>query len=109
VQSPAAGQEQPHAPIYVGATQLENSFAEKALVHTKLNMSQQCTLVPKKAINMLGCIRNSVDNRSREAILPLYTTLDEATAGVLCPVLGSSVKAGRGHPGGTPAKSHQDD
>ncbi|KAK4825603.1 hypothetical protein QYF61_001283 [Mycteria americana] len=37
-------------------------------------MSQQCTLVIKKAIYILGCIR-SVANRLRDMILPFYSAL----------------------------------
>lgn len=57
---------------------VESSFAEKylwGLVDTKLNMSQQCGLVPKKTCSILGCIRQSVASRSKEVILPLHSSL----------------------------------
>jgi len=59
----------------LGAAQQESSLAEKDLVVTKLNMSQQYAFATKKANGVLGCIKQSIASRLREVILPIYVLL----------------------------------
>lgn len=41
------------------------------LLYTTFNTSQHCALTAKVANSALGCIRQSIDNRLSEVILPL--------------------------------------
>ena len=68
----------PHYQYRVGDEVIESSPAKKGLevlVVEKLDMSHQCVLTAQAANHTLGCIKRSEASRTREGILPLYSTL----------------------------------
>ncbi|KAG6931740.1 hypothetical protein G0U57_001044 [Chelydra serpentina] len=72
------GRKNPMHCYRLGTEWLGSSSAEKDLgvtVDEKLNMSQQCALVAKKANGILGCISRGISSRSRDVIIPLYSAL----------------------------------
>jgi len=56
----------------VKSSPAKNNFAE--LVDEKWDISRQCALAAQKDSHMLGFIKKSIPSRSREVILPLYST-----------------------------------
>ncbi|CAM4652513.1 unnamed protein product, partial [Caretta caretta] len=72
------GRKNPIHSYRVGTEWLGSSSAEKDLgvtVDEKLDMSQQCALVAKKANGILGCISRGIASRLRDVIVPLSLTL----------------------------------
>lgn len=100
MQSPAPGEEQPHAPVLAGGHPGGKQLCGKdpgVLVDTKLNKNQQSALITMKASSILGSIRR-VASRLRDPFPLVFT--GEAITRVLGPVLSSLVQERHGYAGG---------
>jgi len=89
---------------------IESSPAEKdlgVLVGEKLDVSWQCVLTAQKANCIVGRIKRTVANRSREGILPLCS--GETPPGVWSPALEPPAQEGHGPVGVGPEEGHKDD
>jgi len=74
-----------------------------------LDMTQQCVLAAQKANPILGCIKRSVANRSREVILLLYSTLMRPHLEFSVQLWSPQHKEGHGPAGAGPEEGHKDD
>lgn len=63
--------------LRLGYDLLEMSSAQKDLgvLDNRLAISQQCTLVAKKANGILGCFNKNVASRLSEVVLLLYSAI----------------------------------
>ncbi|CAM4632634.1 unnamed protein product [Caretta caretta] len=72
------GRKNPMHRYRLGTEWLGSSSAETDLevtVDKKLDMSQQCAVVAKKANGILGCISRGIASRSKDVIIPFCSTL----------------------------------
>ncbi|CAM5116249.1 unnamed protein product [Natator depressus] len=105
------GRKNPMHRYRLGTEWLGSSSAEKDLgvtVDEKLNMSQQCAVVAKKANGILGCIRKGIASIEGRDCSPLLDN-GEASSGVLCPILGPTLQEGCGKTGKCPAEGKKND
>ncbi|GAB0208204.1 hypothetical protein GRJ2_003286100 [Grus japonensis] len=106
------GQRNPKHNYRLGREWIESSPEEKdlgVLIDEKLNMSQQCALAAQKANRVLGCIKRSMANRSREVILPLYSALVRPHLEYCVQLWGPQYRRDNGAVGESPEEGHEAD
>jgi len=99
VQSPAHGSGQP--PVSIQSSPAEKDLG--VLVDENLDISRHCALTGQKANHILGCIKSSMDGRSREVIPLLHS--GETSSGVLHSALEPSAQERHGAVGAGPEKA----
>jgi len=77
-------------------------------VDGKLDMGQHCALMTLKANRILNCIKRRGANRARDDPAPLLCVV-EASSGVLCPDVESSVQEKHGPVGACPEEGRKND
>ncbi|GAB0187001.1 cAMP-dependent protein kinase inhibitor alpha [Grus japonensis] len=100
------GQCNPKHSYRLGGKWIESSPEEKdlgVLAVEKLNMIWQCALAAQKANRVLGFIKRGVTSRSREVILPCYSTLTRSYLEYCVQLWG------HGAVGVSPEEGHEDD
>ncbi|GAB0209738.1 mitochondrial enolase superfamily member 1 [Grus japonensis] len=106
------GRGNPQYQYRLGDEGIESSPAEDdsgVLVDEKLNMTQQCVLAAQKANRVLGRIKRSMTSRSREVILPLYSTLVRPHLEYCIQLWGPPAQERHGAVGAGPEEGHKDD
>ncbi|TRZ10905.1 hypothetical protein HGM15179_016207 [Zosterops borbonicus] len=101
------GKYNPEAQHRLGSIQLGSIYVERDLsnlVDNKLNMSEECAAVVKKANGILLCI----SSRDKEDIAMLYCHA-QTTPEILFPILISAIQKRYEQAGEIPGKGHKDD
>ncbi|GAB0183415.1 mitochondrial enolase superfamily member 1 [Grus japonensis] len=105
------GRGNPQYQYRLGDEGIETSREEKdlgVLMDGKLDVTRQCVFAAQKASHILGCIKRSMTSRSREVILPLYSTLVRSHL-EYCIQLWGPVQEKYGPVGASPEEGHEAD
>ncbi len=99
----------------MNGTKLESVQCVKDLhvsVASSVKFYQQCKDAAGKANRMLGFINRNISFKTKDAILPLYTSFvrpHQTTSRTCCVILGASLCKGYSETGGRPAQGYKGD